>query len=75
MNSIKRLAGLVWIALAVYAVYLMIHQAGIEFGASPKLDTRIFWFTIIPVFVPIMAGLALFGYYCFKGEYDHAEEG
>ncbi|MFN0036564.1 MAG: DUF6814 family protein [Saprospiraceae bacterium] len=70
MNALKRLAGLVWIALAAYAVYLMVHQAGVEFGKNPALDTRIFWYTIIPIFTPIMLGLALFGYYCLKGEYD-----
>lgn len=70
MNSLKRLAGLVWMALAAYAMYLMVHQAGTEFGKSPALDTRIFWYTIIPVFTPIMIGLGLFGYYCLKGEYD-----
>jgi len=73
MNTIKRFAGLVWMALAVFAVYLIIHQAGVEFGKNPALDTKIFWYTIIPVFTPIMVGLALFGYYCFKGEYDRAE--
>lgn len=70
MNSLKRLAGLVWMALAAYAMYLMVHQAGTEFSKSPALDTRIFWYTIIPVFTPIMIGLGLFGYYCLKGEYD-----
>lgn len=60
-------------ALAVYAVYLMVHQASVEFGKSPALDTRIFWYTIIPVFTPIMLGLGLFGYYCLKGEYDRLE--
>jgi hypothetical protein len=70
MNAIKRFAGLVWMALAVYAVYLMVHQAGVEFGKNPALDTRIFWYTIIPVFIPIMLGLGLFGWYCLRGEYD-----
>ncbi len=61
-------------AAAAFAVYLMLRQAGIEFGKSPALDTRIFWYTIIPVFTPIMCGLALFGLYCLQGEYDHVEE-
>ena len=72
MKQLKRLAGLVWMALALLAVYLMVHQAGIEFAKSPALDTRVFWYTIIPVFMPIMAGLGLFGYYCLKGEYNRS---
>ncbi len=74
MNSLKRIAGLAWMAAAVFAVYLMVRQAGIEFGKSPALDTRIFWYTIIPIFSPIMFGLGLFGFYCLKGEYDRIDE-
>lgn len=73
MNAVKRLAGLLWIALTAFALYLIVHRAGVEFDQNPALDTRIFWYTIIPVFTPIMFGLALFGYYCFKGEYGRAE--
>lgn len=70
MKHLKKIGGIVWILLALLAVYLMVHQASAEFAASPALDTRIFWYTIVPVFIPIMAGLGLFGYYCLKGEYD-----
>jgi hypothetical protein len=28
----------------------------------------------LPVYVPLMLGLALFGYYALKGEYDKIEE-
>jgi len=71
MKFLKKFGGVVWILLALLAVYLMVQQASTEFAASPALDTRIFWYTIIPVFIPIMAGLGLFGYYCLKGEYEH----
>jgi hypothetical protein len=70
MNSLKRISGIIWMVLGVLAIYLLVRQAGIEFGKNPALDTRIFWYTIIPVFSPIMIGLCLFGYYCLKGEYD-----
>lgn len=72
MNALKRLSGLLWMACGLYAIYLLMHQAGVEFGKSPALDTRIFWYTIIPIFSPIMLGLVLFGYYCLRGEYDQA---
>ncbi len=70
MNATKRFAGFVWMLLAFFGIYIMVRQAGIEFGESPALDTRIFWYTIIPIFTPIMLGLGLFGYYCIKGEYN-----
>jgi len=73
MNRLKQYSGIFWIALAVFGVYLMVHQATIEFGKKPALDTRIFWYTIIPIFTPIMFGLGLFGYYCLKGEYNQSK--
>jgi hypothetical protein len=72
MKYLKRFSGIVWMVFAFLAVYLLLRQASTEFAASPALDTRIFWYTIIPVFIPIMAGLGLFGYYCLKGEYDES---
>ncbi|MFN0214383.1 MAG: DUF6814 family protein [Saprospiraceae bacterium] len=72
MHTLKRYAGTIWIALAAFGVWLMLNQANKEFGQNPSLDTRIFWFTIIPIFIPIMLGLGLFGWYCYKGEYNRA---
>ncbi|MCC7464954.1 MAG: hypothetical protein IT261_01715 [Saprospiraceae bacterium] len=34
------------------------------------LDTQMFWYIIIPIFLPIILGLLLFGWYAWKGEYD-----
>jgi hypothetical protein len=73
MNSLKRIAGILWMVFGVLAIYLMFNQAIVEFGKNPALDTRIFWYTIVPVFSPIMIGMVLFGYYCLKGEYDQLE--
>lgn len=78
MNIVKRLAGFLWIALGIVAVYLMVQQASTEIAAAVKankavLDTQMFWFIIIPIFAPIMVGLCLFGWYAFKGEYDKIE--
>ncbi len=71
MKSLKKFAGVLWILVALFATFLMLRQASSEFAASPALDTRIFWYTIIPVFLPIMGGLGLFGYYCLRGEYGN----
>ncbi len=75
MNSLKRLSGFIWIALGVAAVFMMARQAGTEISAAitankAVLDTKMFWYIIIPIFSPIMAGLCLFGWYAWKGEYD-----
>ena len=75
MNSLKRIVGFFWIALGVAAVYLMFQRAGHEVSKAiadnkAVLDTKMFWYIIIPIFTPIMAGLCLFGWYAWKGEYD-----
>jgi hypothetical protein len=75
MNLLKRLAGFLWIALGIAAIYLMVRQMTTEVAAANAankavLDTKMFWYIIIPIFTPIMIGLCLFGWYAWKGEYD-----
>lgn len=75
MDSLKRLAGFLWIALGVAIVYLLFTRAGFEIaeavaGKRPLLDTKMFWYIIIPIFLPIMIGLCVFGWFAWKGEYD-----
>ncbi len=71
MNTIKRFAGLLWIALAFAAILFLFSRATAELtAANVTPDKKIFWYTILPVYTPLMLGLALFGYYALKGEYD-----
>jgi len=75
MNSLKRLAGFIWIGLGALIIYLLFTRAGLEIGEAvagkrPLLDTKMFWYIIIPIFLPIIIGLCLFGWYAWKGEYD-----
>ena len=79
MNNLKKTAGFLWIALAAATVLFMLYRANLEIGhavqsgkADEILNQRMFWFIIIPIFTPIMAGLALFGWYAWKGEYGRA---
>lgn len=78
MNALKRFSGFLWIALGAIAIYLMATQANAEIATAIKndkavLDTKMFWYIIIPIFTPIMLGLCLFGWYAWKGEYDRIE--
>jgi len=75
MNTLKRLFGFLWIALGVAAIGFLLRQMGMEIAAATAankavLDTKMFWYIIIPIFTPIMIGLCLFGWYAWKGEYD-----
>ena len=79
MNTLKRFSGFLWIALGALAIFLMARQAGAEIAAAAEsnkavLDTKMFWYVVLPVFTPIMLGLCLFGWYAWKGEYDRLEK-
>lgn len=75
MNLLKRLAGLVWIGLAVAAAYCCIGILGIPKITSGKQDDLVFGIIIVFVLTPvIVGGLAVFGYYALKGEYDSAPD-
>jgi len=75
MNSLKRISGFLWLVLGAITIYMLFSRAGLEIseavaGKRPLLDTKMFWYIIIPIFLPIMIGLCLFGWYAWKGEYD-----
>ena len=75
MNAVKKFSGIVWILLSLAAIWFLFTRAGAELSAANvKPDKKIFWYSILPVYVPLMLGLALFGYYALKGEYDRLED-
>ncbi|MDW8296210.1 MAG: hypothetical protein RMJ97_04925 [Raineya sp.] len=82
MNTLKRILGIVWLVLAPVLVVMMFNQLFTEIPALEKAiaagkkpaselqSTYLFWVITVTIFVPITFGLALFGYYSLKGEYD-----
>lgn len=74
MNQIKRYLGLLWMTLAPIAIYYLFKTAASEISAHPVIDTKIQWGVFVIIFIPIAIGLAIFGYYALKGEYDHLPE-
>ena len=84
MDALKKILGIVWMLLAPALIILMFNQfiteipllkAAIEAGKKPASElesTYIFWIITITIFVPISAGLGLFGYYALKGEYSES---
>lgn len=80
MNKIRRMAGWLWLVLSLVLVGLLFYRAGWEIDlakqcgkAADLLEKRMFWYVILPVFLPIMAGLGVFGFFAVKGEYDREE--
>ena len=74
MNNIKLYAGIIWIVLGPLAIYYLIKTAAAEIAKKPVIDTKIQWAVFITVFIPIAFGMMLFGYFAFKGDYDHLPE-
>ena len=70
MNILKRALGIFWIVLGPVALYWLIRTGAAEIAKNPATNTKIQWSVFILVFIPIVAGLVLFGYYSLRGEYD-----
>lgn len=76
MNAIKRILGIVWMALAPALVIFLIWQAAEKIGraVADKPNVILQWVIILVIFIPICTGLFIFGWYSFKGYYDHLPE-
>lgn len=73
MASLKKLLGLIWMFLAPLIVAVMVWQAADKIEAATaatKTNAALQWIIILFVFIPICAGLFIFGFYSFKGYYD-----
>lgn len=72
MDSIKRLLGIVWLALALAAAYFCIFIFGLPKLETGKQEDLVFGIIILFILTPlIVCGLGTFGYYALKGEYSH----
>lgn len=75
MNKFKKILGLFWMLLGPASIIFLFMQAieKIHLAESgvATTNTALQWGIILFIFIPISAGLVVFGYYAFKGEYDH----
>ncbi len=71
MNRIKRIAGLIWMLVAVVAYIILLQTALTQINAKPTTDTIIQWSIFAVIFLPIAIGLIIFGWLAWKGDYDH----
>lgn len=74
MNAIKKYLGIVWMLLGPFGIYYLVKTAAAEIAKKPVIDTEIQWAVFLIVFIPIAIGLVIFGYYAWKGEYEHLPE-
>ena len=74
MNVLKRYAGLLWVIAGPVLIFLLVKTALSEIAKNPVMDTRIQWGVFVIIFIPIAIGFSLFGWFAFKGDYDHLPE-
>ena len=73
MNSIKRFAGLIWMAMGPLLIYGLIAAAlhFIDPTGKKDINNPVVWVIIIGIFTPITIGLMIFGWYAWKGDYNN----
>jgi hypothetical protein len=75
MNGLKKMLGIIWIVLGPAIIIFLVSQAIEKIAAAEegiaRTNTSLQWSIIILIFIPICAGLMIFGYYGLKGEYNH----
>lgn len=71
MNTLKKYLGIVWILAGLALGLFLLYKATMVLSsAGPKAEDLVFWIVILLIFVPIVLGFVLFGYYAWRGEYS-----
>ncbi len=77
MNAVKKFLGIIWMLLAPVIVGFLFWQAADKISKATEAtrsNITLQWSIILIIFIPICLGLLIFGYYSFKGYYDHLPE-
>lgn len=77
MNALKKYLGIIWILLSPATIAFLLWQASDKINKASTLtksNVTLQWVIILVIFVPICIGLLIFGYYSFKGYYEHLPE-
>lgn len=71
MDNLKKYFGIVCLLagamLAAYLPYKAFERLSSDAASS---EDFIFWIVIVTIFIPIIIGFILFGYYAYKEEYS-----
>ena len=77
MNALKKYLGVIWMLLAPSIIIFLFWQAAEKIGHATEFtkanDTPL-QRDILIIFLPICIGLAIFGFYAYKGYYEHLPE-
>lgn len=71
MDKLKKILGIVWLALALAAAYFCIFIFGLPKLETGKQEDLVFGIIILSILTPLVVlGLGIFGFYALKGEYS-----
>jgi uncharacterized membrane protein required for colicin V production len=73
MGIIKKIIGVLCMILAPVSAYLLTSEGLKKMAAAipaEKANATTQWSILILIFLPVMAGLFIFGWYGLKGEYE-----
>ena len=71
MNSLRKYLGILWLLLGVILGGYLFYQAAVALSSpTTNAEDYVFWIVIVTIFIPILIGFILFGYYAYKGEYS-----
>lgn len=73
MNAFKRYFGLLFLIIAPLVIFGLVKGAidHVDTAGKKDINNPVIWIIIITIFTPIAIGLVIFGWYAFKGEFDH----
>lgn len=72
MKELKRYLGLIWMLIGPVSILLLLWGAAnnINPNGTGDINKPLPWIIIIAIFTPVAAGLTVFGWYAWKGEYE-----
>lgn len=74
MNKIRKIAGILWLAMGAAAGYFSITSIGLpkfNSGLAGNQSDLVFGIIMLFILTPLIVGsLLIFGYYTLSGEYD-----
>lgn len=72
MKELKRYLGILWMLVGPAVFIFLVGTATkyINSEARGDIGNPVPWIIIIAIFCPIAVGLTIFGWYCWKGEYE-----
>lgn len=75
MATLKKALGILWMLLGPATIIFLFYTAfkNINSTAKGDISNPVPWIIILVIFTPIAIGLSLFGWYSWKGEFNHTE--